>query len=134
MARTRNPQPRLLTDQRRASVDRKLVVLAVFLMSLAGVAATAQHALDMNLRYSSQLGSNMRPHGFATYNRSTSFGARNRYVPGVRVRSSSPYTINRTTGTYTFNPNQGFGRPAYRPTGYGVAGGSQAYQRRFRYR
>ena len=134
MPRKTNAQPRLLRNQRRATIDRRILLLAVFLLSLVGVAATAQHALDMNLRYDTRLGSTMRPHGFATYNRSTSFGSRNLYVPGVSVRSSSPYTINRNTGTYTFNPNQGFGRPMYRPTGYGFSGGSQAYQRRFRYR
>jgi len=110
-----------------------MIVFVAGVLSICGLVA-AQHALDLNLRYDTRTNSNMRPHGFATYNRGTSMGSRNLYVPGVSMRSSSPYTINRNTGTYTFSPNQAFGRSLYRPTGYGLAGGSQAYQRRIRYR
>ena len=97
---------------------------AIVILAMSSVGA-AQYALDRNMRVNTQVSG-------VGYQRNANFGQRNLYKPGV-TRTSSPYTLNRNTGTVTFNPNQAFGQPLYRPTGYAISGGSSAYQRRFRY-
>jgi hypothetical protein len=108
------------------STSRALAVpLGAAAVIVLTTAVAAQYALDRNQRINTQLS------GVGAYG-SGSFGGRNLYAPGVS-QARSPYTVSRGTGNFTYSPNQAFGQPLYRPTGYAVSGGSAAYQRRFRY-
>lgn len=113
-------------NRRTALRDAALVTgaCAIVIMAMSSVGA-AQYALDRNMRINTQASG-------VGYQRNANFGQRNLYKPGL-TRTASPYTVNRTTGTVRYNPNQAFGRPLYRPTGYAISGGSAAYQQRFRY-
>lgn len=104
-----------------------LVVGACALLGLSATMVAAQYALDFNTRIDTRVGG-------ARYD-NRSFARRNTYQPtATAYRSQSPYTINRNTGTYVYNPNAAFNRSYYRPTGYNYAGGSYAYHRRVRTR
>lgn len=104
-----------------------LTIAAALLLSLGGTVALAQYALDFNTRIDTRV-SGSRSDGRA-------FARRNTYNPSrTTYATRAPYTINRNTGTYTYNPNMAFGRSYYRPTGYNYAGGSYAYHRRVRTR
>lgn len=95
--------------------------------TLGARAVVAQYALDFNTRIDTRVGG-------ARYD-NRSFARRNTYQPtATAYRTQSPYTINRNTGTYVYNPNAAFNRSYYRPTGYNYAGGSYAYHRRVRTR
>ncbi|MFG0283934.1 MAG: hypothetical protein ACF8R7_05885 [Phycisphaerales bacterium JB039] len=113
-------------NRRTALRDAALVisVSAIVIMAMSSVGA-AQYALDRNQRVNTQVSG-------IGYQRNANFGQRNLYRPGV-VAARTPYTLNRNTGTVIYNPNQAFGQPLYRPTGYGISSGSAAYQQRFRY-
>lgn len=104
-----------------------LAIGACAVLALSATAVVAQYALDFNTRLNMGVGANRYHTG--------SFGRRNTYQPAMgSYRTQSPYTINRTLGTYTYNPNAAFNRSYYRPTGYSTAGGSYAYHRRVRTR
>jgi hypothetical protein len=103
-----------------------LISAAGALLSFGGTAVVAQYALDANTRVNMGVGSNRY---------TGSFGRRNTYNPSrITYSTRSPYTVNRNTGTYTYNPNMAFNRSYYRPTGYNYAGGSYSYHRRVRTR
>ena len=104
-----------------------LLAGACVALAVGATVAVAQYALDLNTRVNMGVGANRHDAGH--------LGRRNTYRPSTYAyRSPSPYTINRNTGTYTYNANAAFGRSYYRPTGYNHAGGSYAYHRRIRAR
>ncbi|MEQ9095797.1 MAG: hypothetical protein RIE32_05990 [Phycisphaerales bacterium] len=112
---------------RGRDVKTWLLAGACVALAFGATVAVAQYALDFNTRVNMGVGSNRYSTGY--------FGRRNTYRPSTYAyRAPSPYTMNRNTGTYTYNSNAAFGRSYYRPTGYNYSGGSYAYHRRVRSR